>query len=566
MTTAYSPVRARRGAGLFSLGRAACWALFVAAVSASPSYVSAQSVRLDQYRMGQTPEDGFAVNRPNDFGHLRFGARLDVDYSLNPLVYQLQGSDPSSEVGSVVEHLLGAQLGLSFGLFDRLVITAGLPVNLLMEGQLVDGQPRADGSSLGDVYVGLRGRLFGEARDAFALSLQVTGTAPTANAARFQSRFAGEGNFTITPELLMEVRLGDVVRITGNVGARIREEQDFGSLRVGHEFTWALGVYAGVVPNVLDLSVESWGSTAFDRFGDSQVTPIEAIAGLRVTPVEGFHIGAAAGTGLVRGYGAGDFRAVLSVSYATPGEQGPGDRDSDGLNDQVDRCPDEPEDADHFQDDDGCPDTDNDEDGVPDADDGCPDQPEDRDGLADEDGCPEEDADEDGAPDETDRCPTEPGMALAARPDCTGCPTCDESRPPEPQPEPQIESSSETLPDRVYFETGDAGLRPGETAALQRVRQYLVDHPSAQVEIEGHADFRGNEPEKVALSQNRAERVAGWLERHGIDASRIVIVGCGETYPAGDNETHEGRRENRRVEFHVYAGAPSVRAGCQRIR
>jgi outer membrane protein OmpA-like peptidoglycan-associated protein len=352
--------------------------------------------------------------------------------------------------------------------------------------------------------------------------------------------------------------------------ARVREEQDFGSLRVGHEFTWALGAYASVVPNVLDLALESWGSTAFDRFGDSQVTPIEALGGVRVTPIEGFHIGASAGGGLVRGYGAGDFRAVLSVSYATPGDQGPGDRDGDVVTDDRDRCPDEPEDADGFADADGCPDADNDQDGVPDTDDGCADQPEDRDGLADEDGCPEDDADGDGATDETDRCPTEPGAALAARPECTGCPTCDGHNDAEPEPEPeaqppesQPESAPETLPQRVYFETGDAGLRPGEIRTLRRVRAYLLAHPSVNVEIEGHADFRGNEPNNLALSQDRAQRVAAWLAGHGIDESRMVLVGCGEAYPAEINDTRAGRRANRRVEFHLVSSSPRVRPGCE---
>jgi len=60
------------------------------------------------------------------------------------------------------------------------------------------------------------------------------------------------------------------------------------------------------------------------------------------------------------------------------------DRDGDGIPDSVDRCPDEPEDYDGFQDDDGCPDPDNDNDGVPDAQDRCPNTP----GPAENAGCP----------------------------------------------------------------------------------------------------------------------------------------------------------------------------------
>jgi outer membrane protein OmpA-like peptidoglycan-associated protein len=117
------------------------------------------------------------------------------------------------------------------------------------------------------------------------------------------------------------------------------------------------------------------------------------------------------------------------------------DRDGDGIPDDIDKCPDQPEDKDGFQDEDGCPDLDNDQDGVPDvADrcpnnpgpisnfgcpvltpkdrdgdgipddiDKCPDQPEDKDGYLDEDGCPDPDNDQDGVPDVVDRCPNNPG-------------------------------------------------------------------------------------------------------------------------------------------------------------
>lgn len=555
----FPSARARRSAvvGLASA--------MIALVAAGPASVRAQSVRLDQYRMAHTPEDGFAVNRPNDLGHLRFGLRLDVDYALNPLVYRLRGSDPSTVVAPVVEHLLAAQVGVSFGLFDRLVVSAGVPVNALMEGSPIDGQPRADGTSLGDAYLGLRGRLFGEADDAFALSLQVTGTAPTANAARFQSRFAGEANFTIQPQLLVEVRIAEVIRITGNVGALVRERQDFGSLLVRSELTWALGLYASVVPRVLDLALESWGATGFDRFGDSQITPIEAVAGLRVRPVEGLHLGLAAGTGLARGYGAGDVRAIFSLGFATEGDRGPGDRDGDGIDDPSDRCPDEPEDRDGFADEDGCPDPDDDGDGIPDVDDRCPNEPEDLDGLADDDGCPEDDADGDGAPDATDRCPSVPGIALAPRPECTGCPSCDDAPPPSREPEaPAL--TPQTLPERVYFDTARARVRSSEEPALERVRGFLEQNPSAMVQVEGHADERGEPSTNTALSQRRARRVVEWLATRGVERSRLVGVGCGQRHPAETGSAAQGLQANRRVEFHVGLEGAGLRAGCSLAR
>lgn len=534
------------------------------------SVAEAQSVRLDQYRMAETPTDGFALSRPNDLGHLAFGARLDVDYALNPLVYQLVGSDSSTEVAPIVGHLLAAQIGASFGLWDRIVLFVGLPVNLVLDGELIGGQPRADGTSLGDLTFGARGRLFGEEDDAFALALQATGTAPTAQAARFQSRFAGEGGWTFSPEVLFEIRIAELVDITGNLGFILRDEQDFGSLRVEHEFTWAIGATLHAVPDLLDVSIESWGATALARNdGESQgqVTPIEGVIGATLFPVRGLRIGAAVGTGLQRGYGAGDFRAILSLGYATEGEVPPEDTDEDGITDDVDECVDEPEDVDSYQDEDGCPDADNDGDGIEDANDGCPNEPEDMDGLGDDDGCPELDFDQDGAADETDRCPTEPGIALAPRPECTGCPTCEGQPPeqpdpgPEPGPEPEPEPSYASVDGRVLFDINAWALRPSETRALQAALQYLQANPSATVVVEGHADVRGNEPDNVALSRRRARRVAAWLMRHGVARSQLEPVGCGETYPEGDPNTRLGRRQSRRVEFRS-----EVRAGCRGSR
>lgn len=65
------------------------------------------------------------------------------------------------------------------------------------------------------------------------------------------------------------------------------------------------------------------------------------------------------------------------------------DRDADGLVDNVDQCPNEPEDRDGFQDEDGCPEPDNDADGILDRVDLCPNDPETINGIEDEDGCPD---------------------------------------------------------------------------------------------------------------------------------------------------------------------------------
>jgi hypothetical protein len=97
------------------------------------------------------------------------------------------------------------------------------------------------------------------------------------------------------------------------------------------------------------------------------------------------------------------------------------DSDGDGIPDDVDQCPDMPEDKDGFQDEDGCPDFDNDNDGIYDSQDQCPNEPEDFDGFEDSDGCPDFDNDKDGIPDKLDKCPNTP-EDIDGYQDEDGCP------------------------------------------------------------------------------------------------------------------------------------------------
>jgi len=99
------------------------------------------------------------------------------------------------------------------------------------------------------------------------------------------------------------------------------------------------------------------------------------------------------------------------------------DSDGDGVLDDEDICPEEPEDHDGFLDDDGCPEADNDGDGLVDPRDRCPDAAEIVNGVLDDDGCPDRgmDADDDGVDDITDLCPWEPEDLDGER-DWDGCP------------------------------------------------------------------------------------------------------------------------------------------------
>lgn len=224
------------------------------------------------------------------------------------------------------------------------------------------------------------------------------------------------------------------------------------------------------------------------------------------------------------------------------------DRDRDGISDDIDQCPDEPEDMDNFKDSDGCPDIDNDSDGLVDTVDKCPNDPEDMNGYQDEDGCPEGniDRDGDGIRDDIDRCPDEPENKNDYL-DEDGCPDV------KPQ-NVKITKDQIVISEKIQFETAKARILPQSFGILDAVAQVMRDYPKIRVRVEGHTDSQGSDAYNLKLSDDRADSVRRYLTEHGIEASRLESVGHGETKPLDTNKTNAGRAMNRRVEFHIIEG------------
>ena len=596
------------------------WPFFVVvaavfAAIAAPAQAQ-HEFNLNRFRASETPDDGFSLTRPNDYGHMRFGAHIHLDYGHDPFVVEGTAGDSSTEIAAIVQHQLTGTAGVSLGLFDRLVVYLGLPVHLLLQGQDVSGfaVTPPDGGGLGDFYFGARVRLLGDDDDVLAVALQLGATAPSS-----QKTYRGENFLTIHPELLAEVRSSGL-RVTVNLGGRVREDQILqNDSLIGDELTFGLGIAVPVVgthfrpwETRLDLLLQAYGETAFKNFFGREETGLEAIGGLKLHHSSGFVIGGAAGAGLNRGIGSPDLRAILTLGWGTPPEApdtAPGDRDGDGILDPDDQCPDEPEDRDGFEDEDGCPDPDNDRDGILDVNDECPLEPEDADGIADEDGCPEEDYDEDGLPDVIDECPLEPEdhddfedddgcpdpdndqdtvldvddrcPLVPGVPENDGCPgdrdgdtvlddvdNCpDEPGPVENQgcPRRQLVRITEDhleILDTVYFRTNSDVIQSRSYELLENVAQVIVNHPEIQlVRVEGHTDSRGDDNYNMRLSQRRSESVMRFLVEHGVAESRLTARGFGETHPIESNNTRAGRAANRRVEFNLGQEHESVQPG-----
>jgi outer membrane protein OmpA-like peptidoglycan-associated protein len=69
------------------------------------------------------------------------------------------------------------------------------------------------------------------------------------------------------------------------------------------------------------------------------------------------------------------------------------------------------------------------------------------------------------------------------------------------------------------------------------------------VRIEGHTDATGNDDANMTLSKQRAESVKGYLTQHGVSPAQLETAGFGASRPVADNETAEGRAQNRRTEL-----------------
>ncbi|MEP7267294.1 MAG: OmpA family protein [Saprospiraceae bacterium] len=283
------------------------------------------------------------------------------------------------------------------------------------------------------------------------------------------------------------------------------------------------------------------------------------------------------------------------------------DSDGDGIQDDLDLCPDKPG-LKEFA---GCPDTDGD--GIEDTRDQCPDiagikalngcPDSDGDGVADKDddcpnlagtkanrGCPSTDTDNDGVIDDLDECPT-----VAGSPKAHGCPDRDGDGVPDKNDKcPNIAGSSKNgCPDTdkdgvddsedrcpntpgpisnkgcpeikqedketlniamrdVQFEHNSATLTPASFKILDQISRILNTYPEYKIEINGHTDNTGTDAINNKLSTERARTCRDYLISKGLAWSRVASRGYGSTKPIASNDTQQGRATNRRVEFKLY--------------
>jgi outer membrane protein OmpA-like peptidoglycan-associated protein len=113
----------------------------------------------------------------------------------------------------------------------------------------------------------------------------------------------------------------------------------------------------------------------------------------------------------------------------------------------------------------------------------------------------------------------------------------------------------------VLFDVGKSNLRPAAREALAKLSGIMLNYPALQLSIEGHTDSTGSAEFNQRLSEQRAEAVRTYLVEQGLSTNSTAARGFGETMPAADNSTPEGRQMNRRVEIIVSGEVIGMRIG-----
>ncbi|MGF6396377.1 OOP family OmpA-OmpF porin [Pseudomonas frederiksbergensis] len=156
------------------------------------------------------------------------------------------------------------------------------------------------------------------------------------------------------------------------------------------------------------------------------------------------------------------------------------------------------------------------------------------------------DEDDDGVFDRRDRCPDTPADTPVEH---HGCPLPQYPASVKPV-EPPV-SEVITLNGNVLFAYNQSELMPEARSELDSLMAKLQNTDVASIKVIGHTDSQGSDAYNQKLSERRASSVAAYLLSQGVAPNKLTSEGRGESQPVADNDTEEGRAQNRRVELHI---------------
>ena len=583
------------------------------------------------FRPAMDSKGFFTTNGTDILGKDDFSVGLVLDYGRTLL--RVDGSQGNPD--KLIPHSFQGTLAVNYGLFNRASIGISAPVALIQGDPQTTNTGAAafpnswstsavDSQSLTNVALHGKVRITRvEYGPGVAVGVQVG--LPTGDAAK---NGGADPSVWYWPQVMLEQRFGATGRFHLGVNAGYRGhtassttlQLKDGKFKDGSRVTYGASASFRVF-EPLDIVAETYGTYLLSDADANVKMSNEVVGGLKVFVDRNSFLMLGAGPRYTTGFEAADLRGFLGFVF----EPSIGDRDGDGIKDDLDKCPDDPEDRDGFQDEDGCPDPDNDNDGILDVDDRCPnepedrdgdededgcpegndgdrdgdgildsrdkcpDDPEDRDGFQDEDGCPDPDNDQDGIPDKKDACPNDPEDKDGFQ-DEDGCPDPDNDRDGIPDVTDKCPNEPETFngfededgcPDKgnviiqdnnivilqkIKFKTNSAEILPESNPILDAVGTTIIHHPEfVLMEIAGHADERSSDEYNLRLTQDRVNSVMAALVQRGVDRSRLRSKGYGEYCPEDEGHNEAAWEKNRRVEFKIVKtkdGPTGVELGC----
>jgi outer membrane protein OmpA-like peptidoglycan-associated protein len=378
-------------------------------------------------------------------GNWGFSVGLFFNYAKNPFVLlscrsQTDCSDKNATNKSdvaVISDMMTADILAAVSPVKRLQIGLRLPVSYV-SGAGIDvksGGPAVNGLKkfgVGDPTLEGKVRLFGNAADPYLVGAALDVSFPVGHAfssgataaAPATNYYLGNSSpVTVGVRGIFDGAAGPL-QFGLNLRGVFRETARLASTTVGPvDFRYGVGLGYRVSP-IFRVLAEGFGGTQFSAKNGTNT--LEVDGAVEIAPLsQSIILRVGGGAGILEGVGVPAGRGFLGIAYAHE----IGDKDGDGIPDDVDKCPTIPEDKDGFEDADGCPDPDNDGDKIPDEKDKCPNMPETVNGFQDADGCPDEvaDRDKDGIPDDQDKCPDAGGKDIIRTPGSKyfGCPDTD---------------------------------------------------------------------------------------------------------------------------------------------
>lgn len=104
----------------------------------------------------------------------------------------------------------------------------------------------------------------------------------------------------------------------------------------------------------------------------------------------------------------------------------------------------------------------------------------------------------------------------------------------------------------LEFENGKANILPAMHADLDKLANFMIDHPTLKLKISGHTDSAGKEEANLRLSQARADAIKNYLvTQFHVESARVTAIGYGSAKPVAQELSDQHKQLNRRVEFEI---------------